>query len=161
MGSLERLEAFLDNSALFENPEKHKQEIDEAKIEVLLLTSNSPYPEVRAVVDPYDDPDMPCGTIRAWVIGLGFVIIIAFVNQLFSVRQPTINLEATVVQFLAYPVGKAAERFLPDVGVTLFGTRHSLNPGPFNKKEHMVISIMASVGRTLPSSRYISKYLLF
>ncbi|KAL3432941.1 OPT oligopeptide transporter protein-domain-containing protein [Aspergillus tetrazonus] len=132
VGSLERLEAFLDNSALFENPEKHKQEIDEAKIEVLLLTSNSPYPEVRAVVDPYDDPDMPCGTIRAWVIGLGFVIIIAFVNQLFT-----------------------AERFLPDVGVTLFGTRHSLNPGPFNKKEHMVISIMASVGRTLPSSRYI------
>ncbi|KAL4745887.1 hypothetical protein BDW72DRAFT_210933 [Aspergillus terricola var. indicus] len=155
VGSLERLEAFLNNGALFQSPEKHTRQIEEAKIEIILLTSNSPYPEVRAVVDPYDDPNMPCGTIRAWVIGLGFVILIAFVNQLFSVRQPTISLEATVVQFLAYPVGKAAERFLPDVGMTLFGTRHSLNPGPFNKKEHMVISIMASVGKTLPSSRYI------
>ncbi|KAL4998892.1 OPT oligopeptide transporter protein-domain-containing protein [Aspergillus recurvatus] len=130
VASLERLEAFLANGALVQSPEKHAREIEEAKIEILLLTSNSPYPEVRAVVDPYDNPDLPCGTIRAC-------------------------LEATVVQFLAYPVGKAAERFLPDVGLTLFGTRHSLNPGPFNKKEHMIISIMASVGKALPSSRYI------
>ncbi|KAL4758893.1 OPT oligopeptide transporter protein-domain-containing protein [Aspergillus foveolatus] len=155
VGSLERLKAFLDNSALFENPEKYMRQIEEAKIEILLLTSNGPYPEVCAVVDPYDDPDMPCGTIRAWLIGLGFVIIIASVNQLFSLHQPTISLEATVVQFFAYPAGKAAERFLPDVGVTLFGTQHSLNPGPLNRKEHMMISIMVSVGKTLPSSRYI------
>ncbi|GME41079.1 opt oligopeptide transporter [Neofusicoccum parvum] len=54
-----------------------------------------------------------------------------------------------------YPVGKAAERYLPDVAFTFFGYRLRLNPGPFNKKEHMLISIMASVGKTLPSSRYI------
>ncbi|KAH8885378.1 hypothetical protein GQ53DRAFT_770245 [Thozetella sp. PMI_491] len=51
------------------------------------------------------------------------------------------------------PVGKAAERFLPDWGITLFGVRHSLNPGPFNFKEHMLMSILASVGKVLPSSR--------
>lgn len=96
-------------------------------------------------------------TIRSWFIGIGFVILSAFVTQLFSVRQPTISLGTAVVQLLAYPMGKAAERFLPDVGFTLWGVRHSLNPGPFNKKEHMLISIMASVGNTLPSSRYIGK----
>ncbi|RAK95546.1 OPT oligopeptide transporter [Aspergillus ibericus CBS 121593] len=149
--ALERLDTFL----AIEEPEKHRRAVEEAKIEILLLTENSPYPEVRAVVDPYDDPNLPCGTIRAWVIGLAFVILIAFVNQLFSVRQPSISIRSTVVQFLAFPVGKAAERFLPDVGFTLFGTRYSLNPGPFNRKEHMVISIMASAGGTLPSSRYI------
>ncbi|KAF7556436.1 hypothetical protein G7Z17_g1402 [Cylindrodendrum hubeiense] len=154
-GALERMTEFLDNTALFESPEKHERTIEEAKIEVSLLTSNSPYVEVRAVVDPYDDPTTPCSTIRSWVIGLGFVVLVAFINQLFSVRQPGINIDAAVVQLLAYPVGKAAERFLPDVGVTLFGVRHSLNPGRFNKKEHMLISIMASVGKTLPSSRYI------
>ncbi|KAL3478476.1 OPT oligopeptide transporter protein-domain-containing protein [Aspergillus californicus] len=154
-GAIERMIAFLGNAVLFQDPEKHGREIEEAKIEILLLTQNSPYPEVRSVVEPYDDPNLPCGTIRAWVIGLGFVILIAFVNQLFSVRQPSISIGATVVQFLAFPVGKAAERFLPDVGFTLFGIRHSLNPGPFNKKEHMIISIMASVGGTMPSSRYI------
>ncbi|KAL4874660.1 OPT oligopeptide transporter protein-domain-containing protein [Aspergillus karnatakaensis] len=153
--ALERMTAFVKNTALFADPEKHSRAVEEAKIEVCLLTRNSPYAEVRAVVAPEDDPDLPCGTIRSWSIGILFVIILAFTNQLFSVRQPSISIGATVAQFLAYPVGKAAERFLPDVGITLFGIRHSLNPGPFNKKEHMLISIMATVGRTLPSSRNI------
>ncbi|KAJ0383775.1 hypothetical protein COL922a_009773 [Colletotrichum nupharicola] len=154
-GALERLKAFLANDDILTNPDSHAREISEAKVEVSLLTTNSPYTEVRAVVDPHDDPSLPVSTIRAWVIGLAFVVFIAFINQLFSVRQPSITLRAEVVQPLAYPVGKAAERFLPDAGFTLFGVRHSLNPGPFNKKEHMLISIMASVGKTLPSSRYI------
>lgn len=101
--------------------------------------------------------NLPVSTIRSWVIGIGFVILSAFVTQLFSVRQPTISLGTAVVQLLAYPLGKAAERFLPDVGFTLWGVRHSLNPGPFNKKEHMLISIFANVGHTLPSTRNISK----
>ncbi|CAG9983808.1 unnamed protein product [Clonostachys byssicola] len=154
-GTIDRLSAFLQNDALFQSPNDHREEIEEAKIEVALLTGNSPYAEVRAVVDPHDNPNLPCGTIRAWAIGLLFVVIIAFINQLFSVRQPTIFVQAPVVQLLSYPVGKFAERVLPDIGFTLFGVRHSLNPGPFNKKEHMLISIMASVGKTLPSSRYI------
>ena len=112
---------------------------------------------MRAVVPPTDDPDLPASTIRSWVIGLGFVVLLAFINQLFSVRQPSLNLDAAVVQLLAFPVGRAAEKFLPDVGITLFGVRHSLNPGRFNQKEHMLISIMASVGMVMPSSRYISK----
>ncbi|CAG8213228.1 unnamed protein product [Penicillium olsonii] len=154
-GAWGRMNDFLLNDTLFENPEKHQRDITEAKIEVSLLTSNSPYPEVRAVVEPHDDPDLPCGTIRAYVIGLAFVILVAFINQLFSVRQPSISIGSAVVQLLAFPVGTAAARLLPDIGVTLFGVRHSLNPGQFNKKEHMLISIMANVGMTLPSSRYI------
>ncbi|CAG7921931.1 unnamed protein product [Penicillium olsonii] len=157
-GAWGRMNDFLLNDTLFENPEKHQREITEAKIEVSLLTSNSPYPEVRAVVEPHDDPDLPCGTIRAYSIGLAFVILVAFINQLFSVRQPSISIGSAVVQLLAFPVGTAAARLLLDIGVTLFGVRHSLNPGPFNKKEHMLISVMANVGMTLPSSRYISIY---
>lgn len=34
-------------------------------------------------------------------------------------------------------------RFLPTRSVTLFGKQWSLNPGPFNLKEHMMISIAA------------------
>ncbi|KAK1996008.1 OPT-domain-containing protein, partial [Colletotrichum falcatum] len=154
-GAIERLKAFLANDDIFASPDSHARDISEVKIEVSLLTTNSPYAEVRAVVDAHDDVSLPVSTIRSWVIGIFFVVFIAFVNQLFSVRQPSIVLRAEVVQLLAYPAGKAAERWLPDVGITLFGVRHSLNPGPFNKKEHMLISIMASVGKTLPSSRYI------
>ena len=125
------------------------------KIEAAVLSKSSPYSEVRAVVDHTDDVNTPSSTIRSWVIGLGFVCVVAFMNQLFSVRQPSITVDSTVVQLLCYPIGKAWERFLPDIGITLFGVRHSLNPGPFSKKEHMLITIMATVGSTLPSSRYI------
>ncbi|EQB50734.1 OPT oligopeptide transporter [Colletotrichum gloeosporioides Cg-14] len=126
-GALERLKAFLANDDIPTNPDSHTREISEAKVEVSLLTTNSPYAEVRAVVDPHDDPSLPVSTIRAWVIGLAFVVFIAFINQLFSVRQPSITLRAEVVQLLAYPVGKAAERFLPDVGFTLFGYAKSFS----------------------------------
>ncbi|KAL1863148.1 hypothetical protein Daus18300_008141 [Diaporthe australafricana] len=153
--ALEHLKEFLNMGEHFEKPDEHARAIHEAKIKIALLTGNSPYAEVRAVVDAHDDPSMPVSTIRAWVIGMGFVVLVAFVNQLFMVRQPSISLGTTVVQLLAFPIGKAAERFLPDVGFTLFGVRHSLNPGRFNQKEHMLISIMASVGSTMPSSRYI------
>ncbi|EKG19829.1 Tetrapeptide transporter OPT1/isp4 [Macrophomina phaseolina MS6] len=153
--ALARLQEFLEDESITEQPEKHSKTIEETKLEVSLLTTNSPYAEVRAVVDNHDDPNTHCSTIRAWVIGICFVVVLAFVNQLFSVRQPTIFLEAPVVQLLSFPIGKAAEKYLPDVGFTFLGVRHSINPGSFNKKEHMLISIMASVGKTLPSSRYI------
>ena len=42
---------------------------------------------------------------------------------------------------VAYPIGKAWARYLPKV--SLFGM--SLNPGPFTIKEHVIITIMASV----------------
>ncbi len=107
------------------------------------------------MVDNFDDPNTPCGTIRAWVIGVGFAVLLAFVNQLFSIRQPAIWIGSHIAQLLAYPIGTSLARWLPDWGVTLFGTRHSLNPGPFSKKEHMLISIMASVGGAAPYTTLI------
>jgi hypothetical protein len=43
---------------------------------------------------------------------------------------------------LTYPICKAWARYLPNI--SLFG--FSLNPGPFTIKEHVIITIMASVG---------------
>lgn len=82
---------------------------------------------------------------KQWVIGSGFAILLAFINQLFSIRQPAITVQANVAQLLAYPIGKFCEKSLPDWGFTLWGIRHSLNPGKFSKKEHMLITIMANV----------------
>lgn len=47
-----------------------------------------------------------------------------------------------VAQLLSFPIGRLWARFLPNV--KLFGV--SLNPGPFNVKEHVLITIMATVG---------------
>ena len=135
---------------MFETPEKHEVIIQEMKLEAALIMTNSPYAEVRAVVDCHDDPSLPVSTIRAWVIGLTFSVLLAFVNQLFSVRLATIQIAANVAQLLCYPMGKLWEMTMPDIGFTLFGIRHSLNPGRFNKKEHMLITIMANVAYNFP-----------
>ena len=151
----------LGNDSVFENPEKYEDLIYEMKLEAALITNNSPYSEVRAVVDNHDDPSVPCSTIRAWIIGLGFSILLGFINQLFSIRQPSITILANVAQLLSFPIGKAMEKTLPDWGFTLFGTRHSLNPGTFSKKEHMLITIMANVAYQTPYTNNIiwSQYL--
>jgi len=84
-------------------------------------------------------------------------VVLSLVNQLFSIRQPPINIDSNVAQLLAYPMGKAWERFLPDVAIPVWGTGRTLrlNPGPFNKKEHMLIAIMANVAKSLPYTQYI------
>ncbi|KAF2173471.1 hypothetical protein M409DRAFT_15752 [Zasmidium cellare ATCC 36951] len=152
---LGKIKVFLEDNQILETPEKHAELIEEMRLEAAILTSSSPYAEVRAVVHNGDDVNIPCSTIRSWIIGLIFVVVVAFMNQLFSVRQPSISVGPEVVQLLCYPVGKAFEKFLPDIGVTLFGVRHSLNPDEFSRKEHMLITIMATGGSVLPSSRYI------
>ncbi|KAF4959959.1 hypothetical protein FSARC_10590 [Fusarium sarcochroum] len=152
---IEKIEVFLSNDDILQHPERHDALIQEIKIEAALITHNSPYAEVRAIVDNHDDPSMPCSTIRAWFMGLIFSCAISFINGFFEIRQPMIGVGAHVPQLLSYPFGKFLEKILPDIGVTLFGVRHSLNPGPFNKKEHMLITIMASISMGTPYTNYI------
>lgn len=147
---LEKIREFLENPDVMAHPENHEELIKEIKLEAALITTNSPYAEVRSVVDNVDDVTMPSSTIRAWVIGIFFVAVLSLVNQLFTIRQPNIFVNANVAQLLCFPLGKAAEKLLPDWGFTLFGSRHSLNPGRFSRKEHMLITIMANVGANTP-----------
>jgi len=158
---LESMKAFLNNGDIFDNPDKHAEMIHEMKLEAILVSENSPYAEVRAVVDNTDDPETPSLTLRVWFLGTLFVIGGAFINQLFSIRQPAISVGANVAQLLSFPCGKAMEKILPDVGFRLFGKRWSLNPGHFSKKEHMLITIMANVGFATPYSANVilSQYL--
>lgn len=44
-----------------------------------------------------------------------------------------------------FPLGKALERILPTTRFQTFGYTWTLNPGPFNIKEHVLITIMANV----------------
>ncbi|PWN29400.1 small oligopeptide transporter [Jaminaea rosea] len=116
----------------------------EKEIEEELL-NDSIYPEVRAAVANIDDPDMPVNTFRAWFLGLFFVIVLSGLNQLLYFRYPSVQINGLVVQLVSFPFGKALEKILPRTGVkTRWGTM-TLNPGPFNVKEHTMISIMATV----------------
>ncbi|KAJ7683983.1 OPT oligopeptide transporter [Mycena rosella] len=103
---------------------------------------DSPYPEVRSAVANTDDPTIPVATIRAWVLGLIWAIIIPGLNQFFFFRYPSVTVGGIIAQLLSLPLGRLWARFLPNVKI--FGL--DLNPGPFTIKEHVLVTIMASVG---------------
>ncbi|KAL0573516.1 hypothetical protein V5O48_008437, partial [Marasmius crinis-equi] len=132
------LEAHLDYSqeysAFFDDPNWDSDGFE--------LEDDSPYPEVRSAVANTDDPTMPASTLRAWVIGMLLAILFSGVNQFFEFRYPTITFSNIVPQLLSYPVGRAAAAYIPR-NWTLFGLE--LNPGPFSIKEHVLITVMASV----------------
>lgn len=58
--------------------------------------------QVRASVRNYDE-DLPCNTIRAWVIGLILTTVGSGINMLFSLRNPSIYITTFVIQLVAYP----------------------------------------------------------
>lgn len=52
-------------------------------------------------------------------------------------------------------LGKAWEKFMPAYEFGLLGTTFQLNPGRFNKKEHILIAIMANTAKSFPYTQYM------
>lgn len=141
--TLERMKEFLDTPAIMDNEKGHEELVREMKMEAIMSTENSPYLEVRANVDPTDDPTMPSLTFRVLFLGTIFACAGCFIDTLFLYRNPPVTVGANVAQLLAYPLGRAMEK-LPSRQFSFFGRKWTFNNGPFNKKEHMLITIMAS-----------------
>ncbi|KAJ7318124.1 small oligopeptide transporter [Mycena albidolilacea] len=93
---------------------------------------DSPYPEVRSAVANFDDPEMPASTIRSWILGILFSILIPGMNQFFHFRYPSV-----VAQLIAFPIGSTWARWMPDI--SLFGIK--LNPGPFTAYATDVVAV--------------------
>ncbi|KAH9815191.1 OPT-domain-containing protein [Melampsora americana] len=110
--------------------------IEEIKLEAAYL-EETPFPEVRAVASSTDDPETPVSTFRAWFI--------VRLNVFFQARMPGIVLTTTAGQVLALPTGRFLAAILPTHVFSIFGYKFSLNPGPFNPKEQLLITIMGNV----------------
>ncbi|GME49782.1 hypothetical protein GTA08_BOTSDO13685 [Neofusicoccum parvum] len=92
-----------------------------------------------------DDADLPCLTLRMWVIGIGFCLLGSGLNTLYTFRYPSITLSQAAIQFLAFPLGRLWERVVPDWTIPIFGWKLDLNRGRFNHKENILIFIMANL----------------
>lgn len=117
----------------------------ETRMLAALIAFHSPYPEVRSVTDPFDDPSIPVETIRSYTLAIIWAIIGSGVNEFFSHRQPSISLSTSIIQMLLYPCGKLWEKIIPNWGFSIRGKRVSLNPGPWTFKEQMFATILYSV----------------
>ncbi|XP_042492054.1 oligopeptide transporter 1-like isoform X4 [Macadamia integrifolia] len=110
--------------------------------------NDCPIEEVRLTVPITDDRTMPALTFRTWVLGVLSCSILSFVNQFFRFRQNPVSIGSISVQLVILPVGKLMAATLPEkiLTVPMTGWSFSLNPGPFNMKEHVLITIFANVG---------------
>ncbi|KAH9955915.1 OPT oligopeptide transporter protein-domain-containing protein [Russula dissimulans] len=106
---------------------------------------DSPYPEVRAAVANTDDPTMIVNTFRVWLIGLLFAMVTSAFNTVFSMRYPTTNIGVLFILLITLPFGKFMAWILPKRRISACGYSFSLNPGPFNIKEHALIVVMGNI----------------
>ncbi|KAL3580312.1 hypothetical protein D5086_018147 [Populus alba] len=114
----------------------------------------SPIEEVRLTVANTDDPTLPVWTFRMWFLGLISCSLLAFLNQFFSYRTEPLIISQITVQIASLPIGRSMAAVLPKTKFKIpgFGSRtFSLNPGPFNIKEHVLISIFANAGSAFGS----------
>ncbi|KAI9098012.1 hypothetical protein K1719_025783 [Acacia pycnantha] len=105
----------------------------------------SPIEEVRVTVPTDDDPTLPVWTFRMWFLGLISVALLSFINTFFQYRAEPMVVTMISVQIATLPIGKFMAKMLPTTKYRVLGWEFSLNPGPFNVKEHVLISIFANV----------------
>ncbi|KAK4390449.1 Oligopeptide transporter 1 [Sesamum angolense] len=119
-----------------------------ATLETLDEVNDSPIEEVRLTIPITDDPTLPCLTFRTWVLGIISCATLGFLNQFFGYRQNALSVTSVSAQILVLPLGKLMAASLPRKEIHIPGTKwsFSLNPGPFNLKEHCLITIFANTG---------------
>ena len=76
-------------------------------------------------------------TLRTWVLGLAWSVVIPGVNQFLFFRYPSVPIVGIVAQLISYPLGSLWASYMPRKRI--FGI--SLNPGPFSIKEHVLITV--------------------
>ncbi|GAA5804072.1 hypothetical protein HPULCUR_009558 [Helicostylum pulchrum] len=120
----------------------------ESNIHKIDPLEDSPIEEVRSAVPPTDDHTLPTATFRSWFWGIIFSAAISFSNQFFWFRANPLTIKVIVVQLLAFPAGRLTEKILPNYNIPLGRFSFNLNPGRFNVKEHVLITVMANAAAT-------------
>lgn len=103
--------------------------------------------QVALTVPVGDDPSTPVLTFRMWVLGATACVALSFLNTFFGYRKEPLEITAISAQVAVVPLGRLMAAALPDRA--FFRGRRwefTLNPGPFNVKEHVLITIVANAG---------------
>lgn len=122
----------------------------QVRMEASLIAYHSPYASVRSVAEPFDDPSIPCETLRVYITGIIWTAIGSVVNQFFSERQPKVTFDSLVAQVFIYPTGIALLYILPKKSFKVWRYNIDLNPGPWNYKEQMLATLFYSISGTTP-----------
>ena len=99
-----------------------------------------------SIVPKTDDVNVPSFTIRVFILGTLWNILLATGNSILAFRTTPFIIPISVATLLAYPMGILMARVLSKHLYQTFGVQWSFNPGPFSVKEHALITIIASAG---------------
>ncbi|KAF9275028.1 hypothetical protein BGZ68_000172 [Mortierella alpina] len=137
-------------------PQKFEYNVDQEDSSTLEESlENSPVEAVRLVVPITDDPSLVAITFRFWVISSFFCVIGAVIEQYYYYRSTVGTFSIFFVNLASYALGKGMAKVLPSRKITLAGYTMSLNPGPFNIKEHALIGISVSTAANAAYATHI------
>ncbi|KAJ7569002.1 hypothetical protein O6H91_01G056800 [Diphasiastrum complanatum] len=143
---VEHSESEIDTNPLLHGPEAKTYSQDQSRVET--ASDHAIIEEVALTVSTTDDPSLPVWTFRTWTLGLISCVILSYLNTFFGYRTEPLTVTAISAQIAALPVGHFMAAVLPSkiIAFPFTNWRFSLNPGPFNVKEHVLITILANAG---------------
>ncbi|PKY55885.1 OPT superfamily oligopeptide transporter, partial [Rhizophagus irregularis] len=101
---------------------------------------------ISAAVSSEDDPTLSCLTFRFWVLSTFFTSLCAAISQFYHFRPNNGDFSLFFVVFVSYVAGRWMARVLPTRKFQILRWSFSLNPGPFNIKEHVCIFVATGAG---------------
>ncbi|KAG6486909.1 hypothetical protein ZIOFF_055490 [Zingiber officinale] len=120
------------------------------------VLENSPVEQVALTVPVEDDPSAPALTFRMWVLGTASCVLLSFLNQFFWYRKEPLSITAISAQIAVVPLGHLMAATITDrVFFRESRWEFTLNPGPFNIKEHVLITIFANSGAGSVKAIYV------
>ncbi|KAF9094188.1 hypothetical protein BGX29_009620, partial [Mortierella sp. GBA35] len=134
----------LEKAYVGENVTLEETELENSRIEA-----------VRLVVPLTDDTTLIALTFRFWVLSTFFAIVGAIVTQYYFFRAAPGTFSIYFVNLATYGMGTFMARVLPTTKWTIGNYSFSLNPGPFNIKEHALIGIAVATASSSAYAIYI------
>ncbi|CAD6650384.1 XXYS1_4_G0023510.mRNA.1.CDS.1 [Saccharomyces cerevisiae] len=105
-----------------------------------------PYQEVRAVVEPEDDPTIPVETFRAYFLAIIWSVIGSGFNEFFSHRVVSISLDTPIIQIFLYICGKAWAKTIPCWTIIIRGRKYGISiDKPWTQKEQMFSTLLYAI----------------
>lgn len=83
----------------------------------------------------------PILTFRFWFLSTFWVTVGCAIAAMYYFKPYYQTLSSYAVQLLSWGMGDAMAKYLPKKKFTIFGKSFSLNPGPWNAKEHALIIV--------------------
>ncbi|XP_077234417.1 oligopeptide transporter 7-like [Tasmannia lanceolata] len=112
-----------------------------------MAENNSSIEQVELTVPITDEPTLSVLTFRMWFLGTLSCVLLSFLNQFFWYRRESLSITSISVQIAVVPIGNLMAWVITD-RIFFKGKlwEFTLNPGPFNIKEHVLITIFANSG---------------